>query len=213
MSYDDIKQTKQYNELMIRYNSALNLVLNQLDILIKEREFYTKEVIVDHIKSRIKSFDSAADKLIRRGYEVNCTNIEEQVRDMVGVRIVCPFLSDVYKVVKMIKKNNAMKIKSEQDFIEDPKESGYRSYHLNVLIAVSFLNRTREVEVEIQIRTLAMDFWSALDHQIRYKYPGNVPENIEKEMHDISNSMMLLDDKMVSLDEKMKKIKEENDLV
>src|SRR5574344_967141 len=110
MDIDDIQNTKQYKELILKYNAGLDFALTQVNILLDERKFYTNEVIVDHIKSRIKTFDSAIGKLQKREYEVNCTNIENHVHDMAGIRIICPFLSDVYKVVRMLKKNENLKI-------------------------------------------------------------------------------------------------------
>ena len=211
MDINDIQNTKQYKELIMRYNAALDSVLNTIDILLKERQFYTNEVIVDHIKSRIKGFDSATTKLIKRTYDVNCENIEKHVHDMAGVRIICPFLSDVYKVVRMIKKNDIMTITEEKDYIAHPKDSGYTSYHLLVKIPVSFLNHTKDIEVEIQIRTLAMDFWASLDHQIRYKFEGDVPAEISNQIKTISKDMTRLDTKMLKLNNIMKDYKEEQD--
>ena len=211
MDINEIQNTKQYKELIMRYNAALNLCLNELDILLQERKFYTGETIVDHIKSRIKTFDSATNKLIKRNYEVNCANIEAHVHDLAGIRIICPFLSDVYKVVRMIKKNEVMKVTEEKDYISHPKDSGYMSYHLLVTMPVSFLNRTKDIEVEIQIRTLAMDFWASLDHQIRYKFEGDVPEDISNQMKTISKDMNHLDAKMLKLNDIMTSYKEEQD--
>lgn len=211
MDIYDIQNTKQYKELIMRYNAALNSALNTIDTLLKEREFYTGENIVDHIKSRIKSFDSATTKLIKRDYEVNCENIEKHVHDLAGIRIICPFLSDVYKVVRMIKKNDMMTIIEEKDYITHPKDSGYTSYHLLIKIPVSFLNHTKDIEVEIQIRTLAMDFWASLDHQIRYKFEKEVPTEINNEIKTIAKDMTRLDAKMLKLNNLMKDYKEEQD--
>ena len=211
MDINEIQNTKQYKELIMKYNAALDSALNTIDILLKEREFYTGEVIVDHIKSRVKSFESATNKLIKRNYEVNCENIEKHVHDLAGVRIIFPFLSDVYKVVRMIKKNDMMTIIEEKDYITHPKDSGYTSYHLVVKIPVSFLNHTKDIEVEIQIRTLAMDFWASLDHQIRYKFEGDVPADISNQIKTISKDMTRLDSKMLKLNNIMKDYKEEQD--
>lgn len=211
MDIYDIQNTKQYKEMIMKYTAGLNLALNSLNILLKEREFYTGEIIVDHIKSRIKTFDSSITKLIKKNYEVNCENLEKHVHDLAGIRIICPFLSDVYKVVKMIKKNEMMTIIEEKDYISHPKDSGYTSYHLLVKLPVSFLNHTKDVEVEIQIRTLAMDFWASLDHQIIYKFEGDVPTDIVNQIKTISKDMTRLDTKMLQLNNIMKDYKEEQD--
>lgn|SRR5574344_1006775 len=211
MDIEDIQYTKQYKELVLKYNAGLNLALNLINILLEERKFYTGEIIVDHIKSRIKSFDSCVNKLVKKNYEVNCDNFEFHVHDFAGIRIICPFITDVYKVIRMIKKNDVMKITEEKDYITHPKDSGYMSYHLLVKIPVSFLNKTKDVEVEIQIRTLAMDFWASLDHQIRYKFEGSVPEEISTQMVTISKDMNHLDAKMLELNDIMNNYKEEQD--
>ena len=121
-------------ELMIKCDFALQTLITELNILIKEYEFNNKINHVEHIKTRIKTKESAVNKLIRKGYEVNRENLTTHIHDMVGVRIVCSFLSDVYEIVKIIKNSKLYIIKKEDDFIKNPKTSGYSSYHLNVLV-------------------------------------------------------------------------------
>ena len=129
------------------------------------------------------------------------------VHDMVGVRIVCSFKSDVYDIVNIIKNSKLLKIKKEQDFIKNPKETGYSSYHLNVLVPI-FLNEGIEyIEAEIQIRTVAMDFWATLEHKIRYKFDGIIPQEVSKELYNCSTEVKELDNKMFLLNEIMNKYK------
>ena len=129
------------------------------------------------------------------------------VHDMVGVRIVCSFKSDVYDIVNIIKNSKLLKIKKEQDFIKNPKETGYSSYHLNVLVPI-FLNEGIEyIEAEIQIRTVAMDFWATLEHKIRYKFDGIIPREVSKELYNCSTEVKELDNKMFLLNEIMNKYK------
>ena len=158
------------DELMLRYDFALQTLLTELNILLKEYEFNNKIIPVEHIKSRIKTKESAFDKLTRKGYEQNLENMALHIHDMVGVRIVCSFRSDVYEIVKLIKNSKLLTVKKEQDFIKNPKESGYSSYHINVMVPIYLNSKIDYVEAEIQIRTVAMDFWASLEHKIRYKF-------------------------------------------
>lgn len=194
-------------EVFLKYEFALHTLLTELNILIKEYEFKNKTNPVEHIKSRIKTKESALEKLTRKGYPSDYENMVLHVHDMVGVRLVCSFMSDVYYVVNIIKSSKLLKIKKEQDFIKNPKETGYSSYHINVLVPVYLNEQTEYIEAEIQIRTVAMDFWATLEHKIRYKFEGTIPEEVSKELYNCSNEVKRLDDKMYILNEIMNKYK------
>lgn len=201
------KMNNNIEEVFLKYEFALHTLLTELNILIKEYEFKNKTNPVEHIKSRIKTKESALEKLTRKGYPSDYENMVLHVHDMVGVRLVCSFMSDVYYIVNIIKSSKILKIKKEQDFIKNPKESGYSSYHINVLVPI-YLNETTEyIEAEIQIRTVAMDFWATLEHKIRYKFEGTIPEEVSKELYNCSNEVKRLDDKMYVLNEIMNKYK------
>jgi putative GTP pyrophosphokinase len=193
------------SELMLKYNFALQTLETQMNILIKEYEFKNKYNPVEHIKSRIKTQDSAIAKLKKKGYEPNANNLIKHIHDMIGIRIVCSFISDVYDIVDIIKKSKQFKIKSEKDYILNPKESGYMSYHLIVLIPIYLNEKIEYVEAEIQIRTIAMDFWASLDHKIHYKFPKDIPEEVKEELYNCSLDVQALDDKMYLLNEIVKK--------
>lgn len=198
---------KEFNEIVLRYEFALQTLSTELNILIKEYEFKNKTNIVEHIKSRIKTKESAIAKLIRKGYPVDGENLINHIHDMVGVRIVCSFLSDVYEIVNIIENSKIFRIKSKDDFIKNPKKSGYSSFHMNVYVPV-YLNGTIEyVEAEIQIRTMAMDFWASLEHKIKYKFDGEIPEEVTKEVYDCSLEVKELDNKMYKINEIMNKYK------
>ena len=185
-----------FEQLMLKYEFAKETLLTELDILIKEYEFNNDRNPVDHVKSRIKTKESAIGKLQRRGYEVNLDNISKHIHDMVGARIICPFISDVYEIVKIIKNSKLFKIQDEDNYIANPKESGYSSYHLNILVPIHLNNTVEYIEAEIQIRTMAMDFWASLDHKMRYKYKKDIPESIKDQIHNVSVDVKKLDDKM-----------------
>ena len=199
---------REVSELMLKYNFALQLLETQFNILIKEFEFKNKYNPVEHMKSRLKTEKSIIDKLNKKGYEVTTKNMISHVHDIIGIRIVCSFLEDVYDIVDIIKSSKQFKIKEEKDYIRNPKSTGYMSYHLIVLVPI-YLNETVEhVEAEIQIRTSAMDFWASIDHKVQYKFPSEIPEEVKKEMYNCSLDIRKLDEKMQQLNEFVNKYNE-----
>lgn len=199
---------REVSELMLKYNFALQLLETQFNILIKEFEFKNKYNPVEHMKSRLKTEKSIIDKLNKKGYEVTTKNMILHVHDIIGIRIVCSFLDDVYDIVDIIKSSTQFKIKEEKDYIKNPKTTGYMSYHLIVLVPI-YLNETVEhVEAEIQIRTSAMDFWASIDHKVQYKFPSEIPEEVKKEMYNCSLDIRKLDEKMQQLNEFVNKYNE-----
>ena len=193
---------------MLKYNFALQLLETQFNILIKEFEFKNKYNPVEHMKSRLKTEKSIIDKLNKKGYEVTTKNMILHVHDIIGIRIVCSFLDDVYDIVDIIKSSTQFKIKEEKDYIKNPKSTGYMSYHLIILVPI-YLNETVEhVEAEIQIRTSAMDFWASIDHKVQYKFPSEIPEEVKKEMYNCSLDIRKLDEKMQQLNEFVNKYNE-----
>ena len=161
------------------------------------------------MKSRLKTEKSIIDKLNKKGYEVTTKNMISHVHDIIGIRIVCSFLEDVYDIVDIIKSSKQFKIKEEKDYIKNPKSTGYMSYHLIVLVPI-YLNETVEhVEAEIQIRTSAMDFWASIDHKVQYKFPSEIPEEVKKEMYNSSLDIRKLDEKMQQLNEFVNKYNKE----
>lgn len=199
---------REISSLMLKYNFALQLLETQFNILIKEFEFKNKYNPVEHMKSRLKTEKSIIDKLNKKGYEVTTKNMISHVHDIIGIRIVCSFLDDVYDIVDIIKSSKQFKIKEEKDYIKNPKSTGYMSYHLIVLVPI-YLNETVEhVEAEIQIRTSAMDFWASIDHKVQYKFPSEIPEEVKKEMYNCSLDIRKLDEKMYQLNEIVNKYKE-----
>ena len=200
---------REVSELMLKYNFALQLLETQFNILIKEFEFKNKYNPVEHMKSRLKTEKSIIDKLNKKGYEITAKNMISHVHDIIGIRIVCSFLDDVYDIVDIIKSSKQFKIKEEKDYIKNPKSTGYMSYHLIVLVPI-YLNETVEhVEAEIQIRTSAMDFWASIDHKVQYKFPSEIPEEVKKEMYNCSLDIRKLDEKMQHLNEFVNKYNKE----
>lgn len=199
-----ILEEKEFEEVMLKYDFAMKKLETELDILLKEHEFKYESNLVEHTKSRIKSLDSASKKLKKKGYDLTVDNLIRYVHDMIGIRIICSFISDVYDIVDIIKSSNEFILKEECDYIKNPKDSGYSSYHLNVLIPLHLEEITEYVEAEIQIRTVAMDCWASLEHKLSYKLPKRVPSDIKRELIDCASEIEKLDLKMQKIYEIIK---------
>ena len=195
--------SKEIHEFMLKNEFAKQLLETQLNILIKEFEYNHKYNPVEHIKSRIKTEESIQEKLSRKGYEYNLKNIEAHVQDIIGIRIVCVFLSDVYSIVDVIKKSGQFEILNEKDYIEMPKKTGYISYHLIVQVPVYLNEKTEYMKAEIQIRTMAMDFWASIDHKIQYKFK-EAPIEVQNELYQRSLDIKALDNRMNQLNKIVK---------
>jgi putative GTP pyrophosphokinase len=196
-------QTK--NELFLKYQFTKKMLETEIEILINEFVFKFGYNPVEHIKSRVKAEASIKKKLEKKGYDFTIDNIVDHIHDAVGFRIVVSFLSDVYDIVAMIKNSNNLVIIGQKDYIKDPKESGYTSYHLNVLVPLYLNDKVEHVEAEIQIRTMAMDFWASLDHKIQYKFPEKIPEDVREKMYENSLIIKELDKRMMRLNETVNK--------
>ena len=196
---------KDWEGMLLKYRFAKTMLEAELEVLLKEYEYKNQYNPVEHIKSRLKSESSILKKLEDKGYEPKIENVEKCVHDIVGFRIVCSFLSDVYDNVNIIKSSKNFKIKDESDYIANPKDTGYTSYHLNILVPVHLEERLEYVEAEIQIRTVAMDFWASLDHKLQYKLPKDIPVYLQREMLSCSDEIKILDTKMQHLYEIVKK--------
>lgn len=192
---------------MLKYQFGLRTLQNQLSILLDEYSFANNYNPVEHIKSRIKSKESALNKLEKRGYDLTVENLIEHVHDMIGIRIVVSFLSDVKTIVELIKSSGQLIILREKDYISNPKDSGYISYHLLVKVPVYLDGKIELIEAEIQIRTIAMDFWASLDHKIKYKFDSEIPEEVKNEMYKCALDIQSLDEKMQNLNSIMDKYK------
>lgn len=190
-----------WETLMFLYNSALKEVGTKLEILNDEFKHIHKYNPIEYIKSRIKSPESIVKKLKKNGYEPSVENMVAHVRDIAGIRIVCSFTSDIYRLAEMIGKQNDLTVVSVKDYIRNPKESGYKSYHMLVTVPIFLSDRVVDTKVEIQIRTIAMDFWASLEHKIYYKFEGHAPDYISRDLKDCADIVADLDSKMLQLNE------------
>ena len=180
-NYEDVDSWKT---IMFLYNSALKEVGTKLEILNDEFQHVHKYNTIEHIKTRIKTPESIVKKLRRYGYEISIENMVKYINDIAGVRLICSFTSDIYRLAEMIGNQSDLKVLSIKDYIKNPKESGYKSYHMLVSVPIFLSDSVVDTKVEIQIRTIAMDFWASLEHKLRYKkdIPADKAKYLEDEM-------------------------------
>ena len=174
-------QVDQWRSVMFLYDSALKKVNTKIEILNNEFANRYDYNPIEHIKSRLKSAESIVMKLKKDGYEVTIENMMECLSDIAGIRIICSFTSDIYQIAGMIAAQGDVTVLHVKDYIKNPKPNGYKSYHMVVTVPVYLTDGPVETKVEIQIRSVAMDFWASLEHKIAYKFEGNAPENLLKD--------------------------------
>lgn len=193
---DFYKMAFQFQQIMMIYESAIKQVETKLDILNKEHKVTGERSPIQTIKSRVKSADSIANKLQKKGCPVNFESMMNNLQDIAGVRVVCPYIADIYTVRDMLLKQPDLTLIKECDYIQNPKESGYRSLHIVVKIPVYLSNTVHNVYVEIQLRTIAMDFWASLEHELRYKTSAKVPDSIRRELFRVAETIAMTDREM-----------------
>ena len=197
-NYDDVDTWKT---VIFLYNAALKEINTKLEILNDEFKHVHQYNPIEHIKTRIKESDSIVKKLRRYGYETSIENMVKYVNDIAGVRIICSFTSDIYRLAEMIGNQSDLKVLSIKDYIKNPKESGYKSYHMLVSVPIFLSDSVVDTKVEIQIRTIAMDFWASLEHKIYYKFEGNAPDYISRDLRECAKRVEDLDERMLQLNE------------
>lgn len=195
------EQIDQWRSVMFLYDSALKKVNTKIEIL--NNEFVNRYDYnpIEHIKSRLKTADSIVNKLKKDGREVTIENMQEYLSDIAGIRIICSFTSDIYQIAQIISDQKDITVLHIKDYIKHPKPNGYKSYHMVVTVPVYLSDGAVDTKVEIQIRSVAMDFWASLEHKIAYKFEGNAPENLLMELKDCADMVDMLDRKMFSLNE------------
>jgi len=199
-------QVNQWEEVMLVYNSALKEVGTKLEILNDEFQHIHQYNPIEHIKARLKTSESIVKKLKKRGLDSTIENMVEYVNDIAGIRVICSFTSDIYMIAEMISGQKDLSVIAVKDYIEKPKPSGYKSYHMIVTVPIFLSNRVVDAKVEIQIRTVAMDFWASLEHKINYKFDGHAPEHIRKALVQCAAMVSSLDEEMRTLNEEIRKL-------
>ncbi len=197
-NYEDIDS---WNTIMFLYDAALQEVNTRLNVLNLEFQHIHRYNPIEHIETRIKSPESIVKKLKKYGYDSSIENMVRYVNDIAGVRLICSFTSDIYQLAKMIAGQDDLQVLSIKDYIKNPKESGYKSYHMIITVPIFLSDHVVATKVEIQIRTIAMDFWASLEHKIYYKFEGHAPEYISKQLRECAQMVSDLDMQMLSLNE------------
>ena len=164
-----LEQAEQIQGLLLYYSYAIKEVRTKLEILNEELAFKTKRNPIESIESRVKKPASIIEKLRRRNFPVSVESVFENLHDVAGVRVICSFIDDIYDVAEMFLSQDDITLIEKKDYIQNPKSNGYRSLHLIIEVPVFLSDRTLNMKVEVQIRTMAMDFWAALEHQANYK--------------------------------------------
>ena len=197
-------QVANWKEATLVYTAALRQINTKVEILNDEFQHVHQYNPIEHIKSRLKTPESIVRKLKLNGYESTIENMIRYVNDIAGIRIICSFVSDIYRIADMIRSQSDVQVIMVKDYIQNPKPSGYKSYHMLITIPVFLSDRTVETKVEIQIRTVAMDFWASLEHKINYKFEGNVPEHVRADLIECSSMVSALDNRMQELNDEIK---------
>ncbi len=183
-----------WREILEPYALAVDELVIKFNHIIDEYKQVGAYSPIEQVTGRVKKISSILEKAQKK--KLSLDNIEEKIDDIAGIRIICQFVEDIYKVVDIIKKRSDMRIRTEKDYIKNRKESGYRSYHLTVYYNVETLKGTKELQAEIQIRTLAMNFWATIEHSMQYKYKQNMPERIRERLSAAAEAVLVLDQEM-----------------
>ena len=195
---------QEINDIMINYMCALKILETQIEVFNDEFQYKNNHNPIEHIKTRVKSVESIMKKLEKYNLEFSVDNIIEYINDIIVARIVCSFKSDIYKIVEIIKNSSVLEVIKEKDYIKDPKPSGYASYHLIVNVPVNLSTGIVKIKAEIQIRTIAMDFWASLEHKLNYKFSKNIPNDLKMELIDSAKMIGKLDERMDYIQEMVK---------
>lgn len=204
-------EVDSWTEVNLVYNAALRQIQTKMEILNEEFQHVHRYNPIEHIKARIKTPESIVKKLKRYGYESTISNMIDYINDIAGIRIICSFTSDIFRIAEMIAEMKDIKVVSVKDYITYPKPSGYKSYHMLVTVPVYLSDRTVETKVEIQIRTVAMDFWASLEHKMHYKFEKDAPQHIKDELIECAKLVSDLDERMLTLNEEILAMSEEKE--
>ena len=201
---ESLHNLENFDLLMMRYDSAIREVRTKLEILNDELAVTREDSPISSIVSRRKKATSIIEKLERQHNEISLESIEKNLNDIAGIRVICSFVDDIYQVAKMLVQQDDITLIEVKDYIKNPKPNGYRSFHMIVEVPVFFSNEKRPMRVEIQIRTVAMDFWASLEHQMKYKKNIDNADEIMKELKECADTIAETDMKMLKIRESIK---------
>ena len=198
------KEFLKLKNYLVLYNCALKNMETRVNILLEDFKNFQENNPVEHVKSRLKSPESIAEKLQRRGFEITADSAIQNLFDIAGIRITCAYSKDIAFLADIFRRQQDASILYERDYINKPKATGYRSHHIITEVPIYLTSETKFIPVEIQIRTQAMDFWASLEHNVRYKYDNEVPESVSGELVACAEEIAALDSRMYVLHERMK---------
>ena len=211
MHQQELERLKQeIVRFMMMYKFAVDELTTKIEILKQEFHFIHDYNPIEHVTSRVKSPESILQKAMRKKVELTLPSIKENIRDIAGVRIVCSFVSDIYRISEMLQKQAGLHVEECRDYITNPKPNGYRSLHLIVKVPVFTSEGTENVWAEIQIRTIAMDFWASLEHKLNYKYNYEIPQPLVDELRTAADAVAQLDSKMERIRREVNNFKANN---
>ena len=188
-----------WKAFVLPYTFALEELKTKFEIMNREAQFLEDYNPFEHIKTRLKQPESIIKKLERKNLLPTVENAQTHLQDIIGIRITCCFVEDIYHLKEVIQKREDMEIIEVKDYIANPNQNGYKSLHMIIKYPLSLNSGTKEVFAEIQLRTLAMDFWASLEHKLYYKYEGKIPEYLKDELHDAAMKAEDLDNKMATI--------------
>ncbi len=185
-----------YPKIKKDYTAAIREVKTKLENLDEDFQLRHKHNPIHSMATRTKSADSIMEKLVRRGFNTDPKAIRKTIYDIAGIRVICHYVEDIYTIANLLKSQDDIQIIKECDYIKEPKPNGYRSFHLVVTVPVFFVDRVERIAVEVQLRTLAMDFWASLEHELKYKTQGDIPKFIVDELKECSDNIAYSDSQM-----------------
>ena len=187
---------REYAEMEHLYNAAIRQLTIKFEILNDEFRVKYERSPIHHIESRVKTAASIVNKLLSRGADVTPASARENINDIAGVRVVCCYIDDVYSVADMLLRQSDIRLLREQDYIREPNYNGYRSLHLDIELPIYLSEKTEMVKAEVQLRTVAMDFWASLEHDLRYKSDKEIPAGLGSQMLSCANEIAAIDRQM-----------------
>lgn len=205
-----LDKMQQFQELMMRYNAAIREVRTKFEVLNDEFSFRNSRNPIESITSRIKKPVSIAEKLRRMGCPLTLESVSENLNDIAGIRVICSFIDDIYMVAELLARQDDITVVRIKDYIQKPKPNGYRSYHMIVEVPVFFSDGKRPMRVEIQLRTVAMDFWASLEHQMKYKQDSADRPEIAAELKSCAETIAATDARMLGIRRRIEALQKKN---
>ena len=203
---DPFSNLQEFLELQHLYKAAIKEIVTKLEILNEEFNVHFARNPIHHVESRLKSTHSILNKLRKKGYDATIESAKKNLNDIAGIRVVCCYIDDVYDVADMLLRQSDIHLVKVQDYIKNPNYNGYRSLHLDLSIPVFLSEHTEHVTVEVQIRTVAMDFWASLEHDLRYKSDKEIPPEICEAMLESAAAIADIDVRMQEIFKQIQKL-------